>query len=141
VETSLEFQQVYDAPIQRVWRALTNEEEMHAWYFAQLQQFRPLVGFEFVFANDGSPYQKEWRVTRVEEGRLLAHSWVYKGYPGSSEVIFKLFDEGGKTRLKLTHTGLASFPQDPHFARNRFEDGCRQILGSNLKDHLAKNTD
>jgi uncharacterized protein YndB with AHSA1/START domain len=86
-----------------------------------------------------SLYQKEWRVTKVEDGRTLAHSWVYKGYPGSSEVTFELFKEGDKTRLKLTHTGLASFPTDAHFARHRFEEGWKQILGINLKNHLATN--
>ncbi|WP_432712855.1 SRPBCC family protein [Pedobacter sp.] len=134
--TPFEFEQVYDAPIEKVWQALTDENKMRAWYFPQLIKFKPVVGFEFVFSNDGSTYQKEWRVTKIEEGHLLAHSWIYKGYPGSSEVTFGLFEEGEKTKLKLTHTGLSSFPADPHFARKRFEDGWKQILGSNLKDHL-----
>ena len=138
MDTPFELEQVYDAPAAKVWQALANENKMRAWYFPQLLKFEPVVGFEFVFTNDGSPYQKEWRVTKVEEDRLLAHSWVYKGYPGNSEVTFELFKEGDKTRLKLTHTGLASFPHDPHFARKRFEDGWKQILDSNLKNHLEQ---
>ena len=138
METPFTFEQVYDASIETVWQALTDENKMREWYFTQLIKFKPIEGFEFVFSNDGSSYQKEWRVTKVEEGRLLAHNWVYKGYPGSSEVTFELFKEGDKTRLKLTHTGLASFTKDPHFARHRFEDGWKQILGSNLKKHLEK---
>ncbi len=138
MDAPLVFEQVYNASIEKVWHALTHENEMSLWYFPQLRQFRPVVGFEFVFSNDGSAYQKEWRVTKVEDGGLLAHGWIYKGYPGSSEVTFQLFDEGDKTRLKLTHTGLASFPRDPHFAKKRFEDGWRQILAGNLKNHLSK---
>jgi uncharacterized protein YndB with AHSA1/START domain len=138
MDTPFVLEQVYDAPTRKVWQALTDENSMREWYFPQLMKFEPVVGFEFVFSNDGSPFQKEWRVTKVEDGRLLAHSWIYKGYPGSSEVTFELFEQGDKTRLKLTHTGLASFPTDAHFARHRFEDGWKQILGSNLKDHLAK---
>jgi len=64
--------------------------KMRKWYFPQLKKFEPLVDFEFVFTNDGSSYQKEWRVTKVTDGRVLAHSWIYKGYPGSSEVTFEL---------------------------------------------------
>lgn len=131
-------EQVYNAPVQQVWQALTVTKQMAAWYFPQLKQFEPVVGFEFAFVNDGSPYQKEWRVTKVVDGRLLAHNWAYKNYPGSSEVTFELFAERSKTRLKLSHTGLASFPGDPHFARHRFEDGWKQILGRNLKDYLEK---
>jgi uncharacterized protein YndB with AHSA1/START domain len=139
MDTPFVLEQVYDAPIKKVWQALTDENRMRTWYFPQLMKFEPIVSFEFVFFNDGSLYQKEWRVTKVEDRRTLAHSWVYKGYPGSSEVTFELFKEGDKTRLELTHTGLASFPTDAHFARHRFEEGWKQILGINLKNHLATN--
>ena len=139
MDTPFVIEQIYDASVQKVWQAITDENKMREWYFPQLKKFEPVVGFEFVFTNDGSPYQKEWQVTQVVDGQVLAHSWNYKGYPGSSEVTFKLFEEGDKTRLKLTHTGLSSFPNDPHFARQRFEDGWKRIIGSNLKNHLAKN--
>jgi uncharacterized protein YndB with AHSA1/START domain len=46
------------------------------------------------------------------------------------------FPQLNKTRLRLTHAGLPSFPDDPHFARERFEGGWRRILGVNLKQQL-----
>ena len=136
MDTPFVMEQVYDASTPEVWQALTDEIKMRKWYFPQLKKFEPLVGFEFDFTDDGSAYQKEWRVTKVKDGRVLAHSWIYKGYPGSSEVTFELFEEGDKTKLRLTHTGLASFPHDPHFARHRFEDGWKQIIGINLRNYL-----
>jgi uncharacterized protein YndB with AHSA1/START domain len=136
MDTPFIVEQTYRAPIEQVWRALTTTDQMRAWYFPQLQKFEPVVGFDFVFTNDGSPYQKHWQVTQVEEGKRLAHSWAYSGYPGHSEVIFDLVEEGDSTRLVLTHTGLASFPPDPHFARQRFENGWQQIVGNNLKQYL-----
>ena len=139
IDIPIVVEQVYEAPIDKVWQALTDEDKMSVWYFPQLKKFSPVFGYKFVFTDDGSDYQKEWVVTQVEDGRLLAHSWVYKGYPGSSEVIFELFEEGDKTRLKLKHTGLASFPNDPHFARQRFVDGWERILRSNLKNYLERN--
>ncbi len=137
MENPFVFEQVYNAPIAQVWKALTDEEAMRSWYFPQLISFKPEVGSDFVFSNDGSPYQKQWRVTAVQDGRLLAHSWIYKGYPGSSKVTFELFDEGNVTRLRLTHTGLDSFPDDPHFARSRFENGWKQILNHNLVAYIS----
>jgi len=82
---------VYSVEIKRAWRALTNTEEMRIWYFPQVEDFKPIVGFEFVFADDGSPYQKSWRVTHVEDGRVLSHTWDYKFFPGSSLVTFELW--------------------------------------------------
>ncbi|RYZ65957.1 MAG: SRPBCC domain-containing protein, partial [Proteobacteria bacterium] len=93
----LQVEQTYDVPIATVWAALTNESQMRRWYFPQLVRFEPVVGFDFEFENDGSAYQKAWRVTDVVEGTKLAHSWVYEGHPGDSEVTFELFDEGTRT--------------------------------------------
>jgi len=128
----------YNASIEKVWRALTDKESMKKWYFPQLQKFEPTIGFKFQFEDNNAEYQKEWIVTNVAEGQMLAHSWAYKGYPGNSEVIFDLFSEENKTRLTVTQTGLDSFPDDPHFARERFEWGWENLLGQNLK-HLLEN--
>ena len=141
MDTPFVIEQVYAAPVMKVWQALTSEDGMREWYFPQMEKFEPVVGFDFVFADDGSTHQKAWRVTKLVAGRLLVRSWIYKGYPGSSVVTFELFEEGETTMLKLSHAGLASFPDDPHFARQRFEDGWKNILGSNLKNYLSKNSD
>jgi uncharacterized protein YndB with AHSA1/START domain len=139
MDTQFVLEQIYNAPVEKVWQALTDKDKMKEWYFPQLKKFEPIVGFEFKFTDDGSKYKKQWRVTRVVDGKILAHSWTYKDYPGSSEVTFELAGKGSKTRLKLTHTGIGSFPDDSHFARRRFEDGWNNILGNNLKKFLENN--
>jgi uncharacterized protein YndB with AHSA1/START domain len=139
MSTPFVFERVYDAQVEKVWQALTNKDQLKGWYFPQVQQFEPVAGFRFEFTDDGSHYGKEWVVTGVVDGKKLAHTWAYKNYPGSSEVTFALAGQGDKTKLTLTHTGLESFPAAPHFARNRFENGWAQILGSNLKEYLEKN--
>lgn len=139
MNTPVVIQQIYDAPIEKVWKALTDKHQMKGWYFPQLLKFQPVVGFKFEFEKDGSPYEKEWVVTKVVEESVLAHTWRYKNYPGTSEVTFQLSKEGHRTKLRLTHTGLESFPDDPHFARHRFEDGWARIIGRDLKKLLEKN--
>ncbi|WP_031529529.1 SRPBCC family protein [Dyadobacter crusticola] len=126
----------YNVPIEKAWKALTNKEEMKIWYFPQLRHFEPVVGFKFEFDDDNAGYQKEWIVTKVMEGKTLAHSWAYKGYPGTSDVVFDLFSENEKTRLRVTQTQLESFPDHPHFRRERFEIGWDNLLGQNLRKLL-----
>ena len=124
------------ASIEKVWQALTDQNIMRIWYFPQLVKFEAIPGFKFEFKEDNSIYMKEWRVTEVQPLKKLSHSWVYKGFPGVSEVIFELTHQDEGTQLKLTHTGLESFLNDPHFARERFEQGWKTILGTNLKNYL-----
>ncbi|RZM29061.1 MAG: SRPBCC domain-containing protein [Pedobacter sp.] len=118
MDTPFVIDHLYNAPIDKVWQTLSNEDSMKEWYFSQLESFEPVVGYDFLFSNDGSPYQKARRVTKVVDAQLLAHSWIYKDHPGSSEVPFELFADGERTRLKLTHTRLDSF-QPIHILHER----------------------
>lgn len=128
-------EQVYNAPIGRVWSALTDNDKMRQWYF-QLEEFKPEVGFEFSF-NGGSKekqYVHLCRITAVEPQKKLAYTWRYQDYPGNSEVTFELFPEdGGKTRLRLTHAGLETFPNEKDFALESFSKGWTYITGTSLK--------
>jgi uncharacterized protein YndB with AHSA1/START domain len=128
----------FQAPAQLVWQALTNKDKMKQWYF-DLEAFKPEVGFEFQFygQKDEIKYLHLCKITEVIPGEKLAYSWRYAGYPGVSEVIFELFPEGEKTRLKLTHKGLESFPADnPDFGKENFESGWNYIIGTSLKNFV-----
>ena len=132
-------ERTFNAPVARVWKALTDVEEMRRWYF-ELKQFKPEVGFEFEFLveHEGMKYHHLCEVTEVIPQRKIAYTWRYKGHEGNSLVTIELFPDGEKTRLKLTHKGLETFPKTPSFARKNFEAGWRQIIGSSLKEFLEK---
>ncbi|MEO6520221.1 MAG: SRPBCC domain-containing protein [Mucilaginibacter sp.] len=133
-------ERTYNTPIAKVWSAITDNEKMKQWYF-QLDEFKPEVGFEFSFEG-GTPektYLHLCKVTRVTPGKLIAYTWRYDGLPGNSEVTWELFDEGDKTRLKLTHTGLHTFTaNDPNFARESFSKGWTHITSVGLQNYLDK---
>lgn len=137
---SFQLELVYNASLTKVWKTLTDVELMRIWYFPQIKHFDLKVGNTFSFVDDGSAYKKEWKITKLENNRLMSHSWVYEGYPGYSEVTFELFKEGKMTVFRLTHTGLASFPADPNFAYKRFERGWNMILGQNFRQCLENQT-
>jgi uncharacterized protein YndB with AHSA1/START domain len=130
-------ERTFNAPAWRVWKALTDGEEMKRWYF-DLKEFKPEVGFEFAFIveHEGMKYHHLCKITEVIPQKKLSYTWRYKGHEGDSLVTFELFATGDKTRLKLTHDGLETFPKTPSFARENFMQGWTQIIGSALKEFL-----
>ena len=70
--------------------------------------------------------------------KRIAYTWRYQGHEGNSLVTFDLFADGDKTRLKLTHEGLETFPKLPSFARKNFMEGWTQIIGSSLKEFVER---
>src|SRR5438477_7836038 len=130
-------ERTFNAPVAKVWKALTNVEEMRQWYF-NLKQFKAEVGFEFEFVveHEGMTYHHLCKVTEVIPQKKLAYTWRYKGHEGDSLVTFELFADGDETRLKLTHQGLETFPKTAAFARKNFEAGWTAIIDSELKQFL-----
>jgi uncharacterized protein YndB with AHSA1/START domain len=132
-------ERTFNAPVATVWKALTDVEEMQQWYF-DLKEFKPEVGFEFEFVveHEGNSYLHLCRVTEVVPQKRIAYTWRYKGEPGDSLVTIELSTEGEKTHLKLTHSGIETFPKTPAYARKNFEAGWTAIIGSELKQFVEK---
>jgi uncharacterized protein YndB with AHSA1/START domain len=134
-------ERTYNAPVEKVWKAITDKNEMKQWYF-DLAEFKPVVGFEFQFTGEGHKGEKYLhlcKITDVVPDKKLAYSWRYEGFEGISFVTFELFDEAGKTRLKLTHEGLETFPaNNPDFAKESFAEGWTHIIGKSLKEFVEK---
>ena len=137
MENAVVLERTLAAPVSRVWRALTDTEQMREWYF-DLEEFKPETGCEFEFRveHQGVNYHHLCRITEVVPEKKLAYTWRYKGEPGDSVVTFELFAERNKTRLKLTHAGIESFPRTPAYARKNFEAGWTEIVGSSLKEFV-----
>jgi uncharacterized protein YndB with AHSA1/START domain len=134
VTEAVELERTFNAPVARVWKALTDAEQMRVWYF-DLKEFRPEVGFEFEFVveHEGNSYHHLCKVTEVIPQKKIAYTWRYKSETGDSLVTFELFGEGEKTRVRLTHEGIETFPKTPAYARKNFEAGWTAIIGSELK--------
>ena len=132
-------ERTFNAPVARVWKALTDANEMRIWYF-DLKEFRPEPGFEFEFTveHEGVRYHHLCKVTEAIPQKKLAYTWRYQGQEGDSLVTFELFADGDKTRLKLTHEGIETFPKTPAYARKNFEAGWTEIIGSSLKQFVEK---
>lgn len=139
--TPIIIERLINAPAYRVWGALTDKAQMKQWYF-DVSDFQPVVGFEFEFfcGKDGVSYHHLCRVTESIPGQKIAYTWRYKGYAGDSLVVIELFGEGEKTRVKLTHTGVETFPQENgDFAKGNFINGWTYIIGTSLPKFVEYN--
>ncbi|GAA4300744.1 SRPBCC domain-containing protein [Compostibacter hankyongensis] len=142
-EAPFVIERILNAPAEKVWQAITDKDQMKQWYF-DLEVFRPEAGFEFSFY--AGPDEKQWlhecKVLEVIPGKKLKYSWRYAGYEGVSFVTWELFADGNKTRLKLTHEGLDTFPADvPELGKENFAIGWQQIIGASLKNYLEATAD
>ena len=137
-------ERVYNAPVSRVWHALTDIEKMRQWYFPMLTQFRPEVGFETSFdvQNNGKVFPHIWKVTEVIPNKKISYEWKFGGFPGNSLVSFELFEEDRQTRIVCTHAGIETFEGNinPDLERQNFVEGWTHFIGTGLKDYVEQET-
>jgi uncharacterized protein YndB with AHSA1/START domain len=103
VETELEI----SAPIEAVWKALTDGDEMTRWFPLEAR----------VEPGEGGSVYMSWKndfdatspITAWEENRHFATAWEMEHLPSPLVVDYYLETKGGKTVLRLVHSG---FPTD-----------------------------
>jgi uncharacterized protein YndB with AHSA1/START domain len=127
-------ERTYDASPAKVWRAISTRNEIKHWFF-DLEGFKPEVGVDFRFdvEHEGFKYLHRCRITELVPGKKLAYTWRFEGYKGDSLVTFELFPEGKRTKLRLTHEGLETFPKIPQLEKKRFNEGWTMFIGTELK--------
>lgn len=133
--------EIFAHPAARVWAAITDHREMLKWYFDNLSDFQPKVGFktDFLIEHEDRRYHHRWAVTDVVPCKRITYEWVMDGYPGRSETVWELKDEGDATTLTFTCTILEDFPSEiPEFKRESGVKGWNYFLKDRLKSYLEK---
>lgn len=134
-------EETYPADRPTVWSAITDPAQMSQWYFENIDTFRSEIGFEtrFTVHSEGKDWVHVWRVTEVVPGSRIAYTFNYDGYEGDASVLWELSDVEGGTRLRLTHTGIETYPQEePAFQREMGVAGWTYLLQESLKSFLRR---
>lgn len=116
---AIRLERLLDAKPELVWRYLTEAELREQWFMGG-SDAKPGSSFELVvdhdkLSEDDVPSPPDFacfkgrvfeeRVIRFDPPRLL--ETTFQGGKGG-KVTYELFDEGGRTRLVLTHSGITS---------------------------------
>jgi uncharacterized protein YndB with AHSA1/START domain len=135
-----------NAPLSRVWRALTDHREFGEWFrvkldgpFAPGQLSRGRItypGYEHV--------QWEATVQKMEPERLFSFTWhpyaVDPNIDYSQEpttlVEFKLEPKAGGTVLSITESGFDAIPKDRRFEAFRMNDEGWAEQMTNIERHV-----
>ena len=129
----------FNAPLEKVWNALSNESELKKWYFP-VENYEFEVGKEFTFyeSTDSKAYLHKARFLNIIPNQLIEYTWEHPNHSkGTSVVKWELEAEGEKTKLTLTHTGTESFEDaGPAFTKANYEMGWNAIVGTMLRNYL-----
>lgn len=133
-------EETFEKDLQSVWNAITDVDQMRKWFFENIPDFKPVVGFETEFnVNAGERnFLHLWKITKVVPLKLVEYNWRYGGYSGDSYVTFLIERENDLTRLKLTHIVAEDFPDEiPEFTRDSCIGGWKYFINQRLKQYLS----
>jgi len=97
-----------NAPTEVVWNALSDAQELVRWFPMQAE----LRGSDKMWVAWDDALQGEWALETVEPGRHYRTIWNAADEPGAEGmsgalvVDFYLESKGGRTRLRLVHSGF-----------------------------------
>jgi uncharacterized protein YndB with AHSA1/START domain len=154
VENVVVVKRVFDIPVNKVWRALTEAEEFKKWwgpgdYSCPYSQMEARVGGKYLNCMRGPDGKDTWSTGTVkklvpekklvitdsfsdEKGNIINARDI--GMPGNWPrellITFELEEADGATKLKLTHEGI---PEEMHDDCVAGWNGCFDKLEKNIR--------
>jgi uncharacterized protein YndB with AHSA1/START domain len=106
---------VIEAPVEAVWRAVTQPGQISRWFTDSAQiDLRPNGTGTLVWDGRATsqPATVHLRIVTIEPPRTFSFRWLHPAGAAAGEnnsllVEFTLTPEGGHTRLRLTESGLS----------------------------------
>jgi uncharacterized protein YndB with AHSA1/START domain len=133
-ENTIEREILIEAPVEVVWRVLTEPEHLQGWFSdTATLDLRSGGAGRMTFDNrpDGEVFDVQIEVESVEPPHRFAFRWDHQAgtapNPGNSlHVEFTLVSEGAATRLKLVEAGFVESAREGKLESHR--QGWETIL-------------
>jgi uncharacterized protein YndB with AHSA1/START domain len=113
-ESTIQFERVLPAPVNRVWQYLTNSDFLSSWLAIANIECRAGGRVELQFDQNEIPERAEQGskirglVSAYEAERKLEYSWIDTKSHLESTVSFELTAQGNETVLTVTHSRIPS---------------------------------
>ena len=129
-------EQLFKKPVNLVWKAITELDQMRLWYFDNIPYFKAEIGFttQFNVKAPSRDFLHIWEVTEVIPQKKITYNWTFKDCDGSGDVTFELFEQNSQTLLRLTNIVIEDFDDAiPEFRR----ESCLAGWNYFIKDRLV----
>ncbi len=129
-------EQLFEKPVNLVWKAITELDQMLLWYFDNIPDFKAEIGFttQFNVKAPSRDFLHIWKVTEVIPQKKITYNWTFKDCDGSGDVTFELFEQNSQTLLRLTNIVMEDFDDAiPEFRR----ESCLAGWNYFIKDRLV----
>lgn len=130
-----------NAPVDKVWKAITDNSLMKDWYF-DIADFSTDLNSEFSFYGneESNKHQHHGEILEVIPKEKLKYTWSYPQITKDKTIVkWNLQDEGDKTLVILTHKGLENFEHlGENFSKDSFDKAWTEIVSIKLKNFIEQ---
>ncbi|MFC7442750.1 SRPBCC family protein [Laceyella putida] len=127
---------IFNAPIQKVWEAVSTSEGIAAWFMPN--DFQPKLEHEFTLHSPYGP--SRCKVTELDPPHRLAFAWGEEGWL----VTFELKELEDKTQFTLIHSGwgepeeiIAGTGEKHSVVRNKMDHGWEAAVIPRLGKYVG----
>jgi len=136
----------YQANITDVWNAITNANEISAWFIKA--DFKPEVGYNYTFTHEEQSANSEitctvisGKVLEADPVHNLVYTWTVSGTNVETTVKWQLQENEKGTLVTLFHSGISNYETEEMITKmftgfSNGWDGCIVNLEKYLTQEL-----
>ncbi|MGB5820495.1 MAG: SRPBCC domain-containing protein [Saonia sp.] len=127
---------VFNHPIDRVWNAISQAEEISNWFIKA--DFKAETGYAYTFNSKGENCTQITGVVQKADPYTLVYTWIVENTDAETTVKWVLEKVGQGTKLYLEHSGISNYPGDTAVSMfNSFNGGWDNCINE-LSEYLIK---